>query len=107
MSQPTSIPGYRTALKAAEARIACLEAETAQLKQRVRKLERQLEAAQRAGKRQAAPFSRESGSRAGGRLGAVRPRNKTWGGNATWNGARTQERLMGACAGPAASKAST
>ncbi len=45
MSQPESIPEYRVALKAAEAKVARLEAENAQLKERVRKLERQLEAA--------------------------------------------------------------
>lgn len=58
MSQPKSIPEYRMALKAAEAKIARLEAENEQLLERVRKLEGQLETAQRAAKRQAAPFSR-------------------------------------------------
>ncbi len=45
MSQPKSISEYRLALKAAEAKIARLGAENAQLKERARKLERQLEAA--------------------------------------------------------------
>ncbi len=58
MSQPKSISEYRLAFKAAEAKIVRLEAENAQLKERARKLERQLEAAQRAVKRQAAPLSR-------------------------------------------------
>src|SRR5262245_4268826 len=58
MSQPKSISEYRLALKAAEARNARLEAEVGQLKERVRKMQGQLEAAQRASKRQAAPFSR-------------------------------------------------
>ena len=58
MSQPKSISEYRAALKSAEAKIARLEAENGQLKERVRKLEGQLETAQRAAKRQAAPFSR-------------------------------------------------
>ena len=58
MSQPKSISEYRVAVKAAEAKVVRLEAENAQLKERVRKLEGQLEAAQRAAKRQAAPFSR-------------------------------------------------
>ncbi len=58
MSQPKSISEYHAALKAAEAKIARLEAENAQLKERVRKLQGQLEAAQRAAMRQAAPFSR-------------------------------------------------
>ena len=43
MSQPKSISEYRVALKAAEAKIARLEAENAQWKERVRKLEGQLE----------------------------------------------------------------
>jgi len=58
MLQPKSISEYRLALKAAEAKSARLEAENAQLKERIQKLEGQLEAAQRAAKRQAAPFSR-------------------------------------------------
>ncbi len=58
MSQPNSISEYRLALKAAEAKNARLEAEVVRLKERVRKLEGQLEAAQRVAKRQAAPFSR-------------------------------------------------
>ena len=79
MSQPKPIPEYRVALKAAEAKIARLEAENAQLKERVRKLEGQLEAAQRAAKRQAAPFSRgkrkPSGKPAGRRSGAEHGRH--------------------------------
>jgi len=58
MSQPKSISEYRLALKSSRAKIAHLEAENGQLKERVRRLEGQLEAAQRAAKRQAAPFSR-------------------------------------------------
>ena len=58
MFQPKSISEYRQAWKAAEAKSARLEVENAQLKERVRKLEGQLDAAQRAAKRQAAPFSR-------------------------------------------------
>jgi transposase len=58
MLQPSSISEYRQALKASEAKGVRLEAENAQLKERVRNLEGQLEAAQRAAKRQAAPFSR-------------------------------------------------
>src|SRR5881392_1837792 len=79
MSQPKSIPDYRLALKAAEAKVARLEAENAQLKERVRKLEGQLEAAQRAAKRQAAPFSRgkrkPSGRPPGRRSGAEHGRH--------------------------------
>lgn len=74
MSQPKSISDYRQALKATEAKAARLEVENAQLKERVRKLEGQLEAAQRAAKRQAAPFSRgkrkPSGRPPGRRSGA-------------------------------------
>src|SRR5258708_1288423 len=58
MAQAKSISEYRAALRAAEAKIARLEGENAQLKERVRKLEGRLEAAQRAAKRQTAPFSR-------------------------------------------------
>jgi transposase len=58
MLQPSSISEYRQGLKASGAKCVRLEAENAQLKERVRKLEGQLEAAQRAAKRQAAPFSR-------------------------------------------------
>jgi transposase len=79
MSQPNSISEYRVALRAAEAKIARLEAENAQLKERVRKLEGQLEAAQRAAKRQAAPFSRgkrePSGRPPGRRSGAEHGRH--------------------------------
>ncbi len=69
MSQPKSISEYRVALKAAEATIARLEGENARLKERVRKLEGQVEAAQRAAKRQAAPFSRGSRKPSGRRPG--------------------------------------
>jgi transposase len=72
MSQPKTISEYRLALKAAEAKNARLEAEVARLEERVRKLEDQLEAAQRAGKRQAAPFSRGKG-KASGRPPGRRP----------------------------------
>ncbi len=58
MSQPKSISEYRLALKAAEAINASLEIQVVRLKERVRKLEHELEVAQRAAKRQAAPFSR-------------------------------------------------
>ena len=58
MSQQRSIAEYRMALKAAQSKNARLEAEVARLRERVRTLECQLEAAQRAAKRQAAPFSR-------------------------------------------------
>jgi transposase len=79
MSQPKSISEYRMALKAAEAKVARLEAENAQLKERVRRLEGQLEAAQRAAKRQAAPFSRgkrePSGRSPGRRSGAEHGRH--------------------------------
>ncbi len=74
MSQPKSIPEYHVALKATVAKNARLEAENGQLKERVRKLEGQLEAAQRAAKRQAAPFSRgkrESSGRPPGRRSGV------------------------------------
>jgi predicted RNase H-like nuclease (RuvC/YqgF family) len=54
MSQPKSISEYRQALKAAEAKNAHLEARVERLEERVR----ELEAAQRAAKRQAAPFPR-------------------------------------------------
>jgi transposase len=59
MSQPKSISEYRQALEAAEAKNVRLEARIGRLEERVRELEGQLEAAQRAAKRQAAPFSRE------------------------------------------------
>ena len=79
MSQPKFISEYRAALKSAETKIARLEAENGQLKERVRKLEGQLEAAQRAAKRQAAPFSRgkrqPSGRPAGRRSGAEHGRH--------------------------------
>ena len=79
MSQPKFITEYREALKAAEAKIARLEAENAQLKRRVRKLEGQIEAAQRAAKRQVAPFSRRkrkpSGQPPGRRSGAEHGRH--------------------------------
>jgi len=79
MSQPKFISEYRMALKAAEAKVTRLEAENAQLKEHVRKLEGQLEAAQRAGKRQAAPFSRgkrePSGRPPGRRSGAEHGRH--------------------------------
>lgn len=58
MSQPKSTSEYRVALRAAQVKNARLEAENAQLRERVRKLEAQLEAAQRAAKRQAVQFSR-------------------------------------------------
>ena len=79
MSQPKPISDYRVAMKAAEVKIARLEAENAQLKERVRKLEGQLEAAQRAARRQAAPFSRgkrkPSGRPPGRRPGAEHGRH--------------------------------
>src|SRR4030088_1106099 len=75
MSQPKSISEYRAALRAAEAKIARLEGENAQLKERVRKLEGRLEAAQRAAKRQAGAFSLGSGSRAVGHRDDVRARS--------------------------------
>lgn len=65
MLQPRSHFEYRQALKSAEAKIARLEAENGQLKEHVRKLESQLETAQRAAKRQAAPFSRGKGQPSG------------------------------------------
>src|SRR5258708_7488529 len=58
MAQAKSISEYRAALRAGEAKIGRLEGENAQLKERVRKLEGRLEAAQRAAKRQTAAFSR-------------------------------------------------
>jgi len=79
MSQPKSTSEYRVALKAAEAKIVRLEVENGQLKERVRKLEDQLETAQRAAKRQAAPFSRgrrqPSGRPPGRRSGAEHGRH--------------------------------
>jgi hypothetical protein len=65
MSQPKTISEYRLTLKGAETTNASLEAEVVRLKERVRKLEGQLEAAQGAAKRQAAPFSRGKGKASG------------------------------------------
>ena len=73
MSQLRSIPDYRGGLEGRRGEDRRLEAENARLKERVRKLEGQLEV--RAAKRQAAPSRVGSGSRADGRKADNRARS--------------------------------